>query len=62
VFIVLCVVYFQHHRDLIGLCDWKHMSITLEKEENTRAHIQLISKWLNLEQWLLQGKNIIYEN
>jgi hypothetical protein len=35
---------------LNGCCDCKHSGTVLEKHEESRGHIETMSKWLELEQ------------
>jgi hypothetical protein len=47
---------------LNGCCDLKHLDTVLEKHDESRGHIETMSKWLELEQRLLEGKATDYEN
>jgi hypothetical protein len=47
---------------LNGWCDWEHLGTALEKHEKSRRHIDTMSTFLELQQRLLEGKAIDYEN
>jgi hypothetical protein len=47
---------------LNGCCGWKHLPTVLHKYKESKDRRKTMSRWFELEQRLLEGKAIDYEN